>query len=327
MPRVIRKFTVEEYEFLQTNYTSMSHEEMAKVLGRTRNSIRSRCHLLRLTKKETKWTNDEHEFLIGVYKTRGYVDVAAVSKKMGRSIDAIQIKAGRLGLGFKTRPRVKERKIRINKFATPEERNKNQSELTIKRLKERGHPRGSLGMRHTEKTKAILSIKSKERWEKKSDSERDEMIFKAALSREKNGTKQNMNRANATWGSGWREIGGIRKYYRSKWEANYARYLQWLKEHGEIESWLHEPETFWFEGIKRGCLSYLPDFRVVEKNGSIVFHEVKGWMDDRSKTKIKRMAKYHPQAKLIVIDSKGYNSIKKVMQSIILDWEVDAKGR
>jgi hypothetical protein len=50
-------------------------------------------------------------------------------------------------------------------------------------------------------------------------------------------------------------------------------------------------------------------------------------MDDRSKTKIKRMAKYHPNVKLIVIDSKGYAALKKTMQPIIKDWETDAKGR
>ena len=150
---------------------------------------------------------------------------------------------------------------------------------------------------------------------------------KIAQTKIKNGTQQNMNRANASWGCGWRDIGGIRKYYRSKWEANYARYLEWLKSKGEIQSWLHEPETFWFEGIARGCLSYLPDFRVVEKSGQVVFHEVKGWMDARSKTKIKRMAKYHPAVKLIIIESKAYNAIKKSMMPIIKDWEIDAKGR
>lgn len=137
-----------------------------------------------------------------------------------------------------------------------------------------------------------------------------------------------MNKANASWGCGWRDIGGIRKYYRSKWEANYARYLEWLKGIGEVVKLEHEPETFWFEGIKRGCLSYLPDFRVTEKNGTIVYHEVKGWMDDRSKTKIKRMAIYYPNIKLIVIEAKSYNSIKKTMMPIIgKDWETDSKGR
>lgn len=130
-----------------------------------------------------------------------------------------------------------------------------------------------------------------------------------------------------TWTQEWREIGGKRKYFRSRWEANYARYLQWLKERGEIIDWEHEPKTFWFEGIKRGCVSYLPDFLVLEKNGSESYHEVKGWMDGRSATKLKRMKKYYPDVRLIVIGRKEYNSIKRTMQTIIKDWEVDSKKR
>lgn len=129
------------------------------------------------------------------------------------------------------------------------------------------------------------------------------------------------SREGASWKAGWRDFGGIRKYYRSRWEANYARYLQWLKEHGQIASWEHEPTTFWFAGIKRGCVSYLPDFRVIEMSGSVAYHEVKGWMDDRSKTKIKRMAKYHPTVKLIVIEAKAYKEIERKMAAIITGWE------
>jgi len=126
---------------------------------------------------------------------------------------------------------------------------------------------------------------------------------------------------NASWKADWREIGGLRKYYRSRWEANYARYLQWLLENKQIQKWEHEPQTFWFEGIKRGVMSYLPDFRIIENDGSVVFHEVKGWMDDRSKTKIKRMAIYYPNVKLIVIDSKLYKSLEKKAKLFVKDWE------
>ena len=121
--------------------------------------------------------------------------------------------------------------------------------------------------------------------------------------------------------SAWREIGGIRKYYRSRWEANYARYLEWMRSRGEIAKWEHEPETFWFSGIKRGTVSYLPDFRVTKNDGSIYYVEVKGWMDDRSKTKLKRMKKYHPSVQLELVDGKRYNAIKKVAQKLIADWE------
>jgi hypothetical protein len=123
------------------------------------------------------------------------------------------------------------------------------------------------------------------------------------------------------WKAGWHVIGGKRKFYRSKWEANYAHYLEWLKQRGEISDWQHEPETFWFDSIKRGVRSYLPDFKVTLPDGRVEFHEVKGHMDDRSKTKIKRMAKYHPAIKLIVIDEKTYRSIAGIFGKAVPGWE------
>ncbi len=121
--------------------------------------------------------------------------------------------------------------------------------------------------------------------------------------------------------AGWREIGGKRVYFRSRMESNYARYLEWLKKMDEIQRWEHEKVTFWFDGIRRGCVSYLPDFEIQNKNGLLEYHEVKGWMDSKSKTKIKRMTKYHPKVNLIVIGKKEYQSIKKKMSRIISGWE------
>ena len=129
------------------------------------------------------------------------------------------------------------------------------------------------------------------------------------------------NREGATWKAGWREIGGKRAYFRSAWEANYARWLEFLKVHGDILEWEHEPETFWFKGIKRGCMSYLPDFRVMEHSGAVAYHEVKGWMDARSATVIRRMAKYHPKVRLIVVDAKGYRALAKKASCLVQGWE------
>lgn len=137
----------------------------------------------------------------------------------------------------------------------------------------------------------------------------------------KYGTLATNTREKCSWKAGWREIGGKRKYFRSKWEANYARYLEWLKEHNQIKEWQHENKTFWFDDIKRGCRSYLPDFEITNNNGSIEYHEVKGWYDDRSKTKTKRMAKYYPEVKLIIIFQKQYNDIKNKVGRLIKDWE------
>jgi hypothetical protein len=129
-----------------------------------------------------------------------------------------------------------------------------------------------------------------------------------------------------SWKAGWREVAGRRIFFRSMWEANWGRYLQWLKDRGGIVEWEHEPETFWFEKIRRGTRSYLPDFRVTERNGSIVYHEVKGWMDDRSKTKIARMARYHPKVKLIVIEKKQYHSVGDALGKIIPEWETKVRA-
>lgn len=120
---------------------------------------------------------------------------------------------------------------------------------------------------------------------------------------------------------GWHIVGGKRCFFRSTWEANYARYLDWLKRRRLLADWEHEPDTFWFDAIKRGVRSYLPDFKVTENNGEIVYHEVKGHMDPRSKTKIKRMAKYHPTVKLIVIDAKTYRGLAISVRRLVPEWE------
>lgn len=127
--------------------------------------------------------------------------------------------------------------------------------------------------------------------------------------------------AGLSWKAAWREVGGRRIFFRSRWEANYGRYLEWLKGKGIISEWEHEPTTFWFVAIKRGVRSYLPDFRVTELNGSVAYHEVKGWMDPRSKTKIKRMAKYHKDVKLIVIPKDTYKKIEGQVGAMIPGWE------
>ena len=87
-------------------------------------------------------------------------------------------------------------------------------------------------------------------------------------------------------------IGGKEMYFRSGWEARYAKYLEWLKSKGEIKDWKFEPRIFDFAEIRHGTTRYIPDFEVINNNGSIEYHEVKGYMDNKSKTKIKRFRKF-----------------------------------
>jgi len=121
--------------------------------------------------------------------------------------------------------------------------------------------------------------------------------------------------------AGWRVIGRQRIYARSRWEANYARFLEFLRKRKEIRGWQHEAETFWFETIRRGARSYLPDFKVIKVDGSVEFHEVKGWMDSRSRTKLKRMAKYHPAVTMVVRDKVWFRDNSAFLKKLIKGWE------
>lgn len=114
-------------------------------------------------------------------------------------------------------------------------------------------------------------------------------------------------------------IGGQKFYARSRWECNVAAYLQFLKEKGKIFLWEHEPRTFWFLAIKRGVRSYLPDFRVVNNDGSHYWIETKGFWDSKSKTKVARMRKYYPEEVLKIIGPDEYAAIC-TWSSIIPDW-------
>ncbi len=107
------------------------------------------------------------------------------------------------------------------------------------------------------------------------------------------------------------DINGTTIYFRSKWEANYALYLDFLVDHKEILKWEYEPDTFMFDAIKLGTRSYTPDFKVFAFDGTFVYHEVKGYMDSKSKTKLKRMKKYHPKATVILVDKDEYALLKK----------------
>jgi hypothetical protein len=110
-------------------------------------------------------------------------------------------------------------------------------------------------------------------------------------------------------------------YFRSSWEANYARYLDWLKGIGEIKDWQYEPDTFEFKAVKRGNRFYTPDFKVTSKDGGVEYHEVKGWMDADSATKLRRMARYYPSVKIVVVDRDGYEAIARDVRRLIYGWE------
>ena len=75
-----------------------------------------------------------------------------------------------------------------------------------------------------------------------------------------------------------------------------------------VVSWDYEPKTFYFP-VRRGNYQYTPDFFVSFVDGRVEWHEVKGWMDNNSKVKLKRFAKYFPDEVLVLIDREKYLAI------------------
>ena len=63
------------------------------------------------------------------------------------------------------------------------------------------------------------------------------------------------------------------------------------------------------------------DFRVHYRNDPRPeYIEIKGWTTAKDRTKWKRMAKYHPQIKLIVIAEKDYRQIQNKWSSALPNW-------
>lgn len=112
--------------------------------------------------------------------------------------------------------------------------------------------------------------------------------------------------------------GGIRSdlncYFRSAWEANVARILNCKN-----IKWKYEIKRFFFEEIVDGVASYQPDFYLPEYDKWI---EVKGWMDQKSKVRLKLFQEQFPDEynKLILIDEKYYNQLRDDY-SYIENWE------
>ena len=283
-------YTDEEKEFIKENYKSYNLKEIAEKLDREKSNICRYARQIGLErtgkkKEETKTFRDE----FGIWHPKGWVREVEYTKDRS------------------------ERQKKWNELH-PEHVQKCVESMAQWR-KKNGHPRGMLGKHHSEKYCNEISKRVKEYWENITAEEIEEWARKQRETRKKNGTL-NVNRNNSKSHS--RSKSGKRpdlnnQFFRSTWEANVARYFNFLG-----IKWEYEPKVFVFNEIKRGTLSYTPDFYLPDKN---LWVEVKGWMDDKSKVKLKRFAKYYPEENLELIGAKEYKEIKENYSSLIEHWE------
>ncbi len=315
-----RVWTPEEDEILKRHYLEKTRVEIAALLGRTKASVRKRCSVLGLNHKHPAVTDDELDLIRQWYADSSHSTDAdfgldELAAQLGRTKQFVSRLAGKMGL-------TNRRRIAGEKIALLS------SENAKRYLATHEHPRGMLGKHHSDTFKREQSARVKARVftpEQMETRRQKQMVTRVAkYGTGRPGWLQSSNPYSRTRSGKRVDLGG--QFFRSSWEANYARYLNWRKDQGEIVSWEFEAKTFVFGETRQGVISYTPDFKVICRDGSYEWHEVKGWMDAKSKIRIARMAEYYPTETLIVIDSKAYRSIAKRMQELPY-WEKEKVGK
>ena len=252
--------------------------------------------------KRKVWTETDIQLIKAVYSSgilQGDGKLDKLADELGILKSNLCRKARSLGLTIPSRKATEE--------------SSKQTGLRIREwLSKNEHPRGFLGGKHSEKSKAIMSEMSLHWHANATVDELNRAIDNMLDSRMKNGNWFATTRGSSMYSnckSGKRkDLDNI--FFRSRTESNYARYLK----HTGVK-FEYEPRKFVFEGIKRGTRGYIPDFYLPETDE---WHEFKGWLDKKSQLKFKRMKKYHPLVfpKLTVIMERLSPASKKTLLEI-----------
>jgi hypothetical protein len=317
MTRPLREITNDE---LSAAYARLGSVWLvAKELGQCGQSVHRRLKRAGV-KVGNALSESDRETIREYYRSTRPDDfsLAALAGMLGRTRQFICRHAAEMGFTDRRRPQCVTRKLR--------------AVATTKELwTRRPHPRGMAGKRHTKETLQKVGAASRRNWStwkafgigKMSPESRDKMSRRMAIIAASVPAHKQYSRARA----GRRPDLG-ETWFRSSWEANYARYLNMLIKMGAVESWAYEPETFWFDGIRRGAASYKPDFRVKYRNDPTPeYVELKGWVVAKDRTKWRRLAMYHPHIKLVVIKEKEYRAIAHKWASAIPNWETGRRVR
>ena len=97
----------EEIEFLKANYSTMNKEYLAKKLGRSYSTIVSRASMIGIAPERPylarKWTKEDEDCL---RKNYNVISRKKIAQKLGRTEEAIHLKAKKMKLGNKTEKRI-----------------------------------------------------------------------------------------------------------------------------------------------------------------------------------------------------------------------------
>lgn len=305
----MNEWTEAELQILKLNYKQLGYRDLGEILGRSSGAVKNKCYELKLRKQVEDWTESDVTKLVQAYSGGQSPNLTELEVIFGRNRANISRKAREFGLTDHNRVKSEPHKEKM-------------AIITKERIARNGHPKGFAGYKHTEEAKQAISEKSKANWadpNSKSNSEESRQLRSDIGVRNRHRLMNSSNPYSRTKSGKRADLDGL--FLRSSWEANYARYLNWLISINQIKKWEFEPDGFEFTAIKRGTRFYIPDFKITNMDDSIEYHEVKGWMDKKSQTKLSRMAKYYPDIILIVIGAKEYRAIAKEVKRFIPHWE------
>ncbi len=282
----------------------MTVKELMIALNKTDGAIRNKKSALKIKNNRCPlFTQEEKDIIKEWYVSHlesdeGGIELEKLAEKLKRPKTSISAIAREMGLTKYGNFSKKERQNRATKMSY---------------VVNNYEPTRFSGKHHTLESRHKMSIKQIIRFENMSDEEKSIRANKTIITKRNNNVYTITSNAYSRCKGGFRE--DLQQYFRSSWEANIARYLDYLN-----IKWEFEPKRFNFLEIKSGVLSYMPDFYLPELDKWI---EVKGWMDDKSKIRLQYFKQFYPEEsiKLILIDRKQYNLIEKHYKFIIDNWE------
>ena len=294
----LRKKRVSDTTLIESYSKTGNVWKTAAEVGLCGQTVYERLKKLNVVKTMNLWTPEDDKILLNEYKKhKADNTLEELARKLGRTKTFSCRKARALGLtDISNRPMSEKVKAKI-------------SDSTKKWIREKGHPRGALGMKHTEATKKELSERSKQAWRnpnsKLNSEENHQRLSDALHNRKMNGSIE----VYSMWGKHRITLGGKEYTFKSSWEKNIAIALQNLKDNGQIKDWWYERYHFNFEDQKRGIRSYCPDFNISQLSGGMLHIEVKGWQIGRSMKQINMFKERYPNEKLYLIDKNEYRKI------------------
>lgn len=302
-----------EDHIMESLYKDLPYKHIGVLLGRSEQSVRNRCWEKGWKKQVEDWTPLEIQELATWYAEhdggRGELLLDELAVRLGRHKTNVCRKAKELGLTDSGRP-FSETLLAIYK------------ESCKGMWDRRAHPKGMLGKSHTPEAKKKMSETQTVVQNAIPEEDRKKRAIKGVATKVEKygaGSVPTSNTFSRCKRGKRADLGDF--FFRSSWEANYARYLNLLVQLGKIVKWEYEVDTFVFHGEIRGAISYLPDFKIWKIDGGYEYHEVKGWMNGPSVTKLKRMKKHYPEQTVVVVGAPEYKLIQKNFEKDLPNWE------